>query len=664
MSAQAQPADGCGTVMGVDIERGSSLSRAPRYAAAVYVGGEFVHHRHLTRHRLMRLIHRYRPSILACDSVHELASDRGELLALLNEMPAGMRVVQLTAPHSPSLPALASSHGLSIDRTDPVQEARACAMLAMLGVGYVVEAFEDKTVVVVSRARSLGRGGWSQNRYRRKVHGAVRAKAREIEAVLRQLAKSRGIEFEMKLTKGFGGYSRAEFVVGARREEVPISPQRHSDVQVKVRAVGRDRLTLTPLSSSGTPHIIVGIDPGTTMGLAALDLRGRLVGSTSERGFSPSDAIGWIRSMGIPVLIASDVLPVPHTVQKIANAFSVQCTGEQLTVEDKRRLSCEHEPHNDHERDAIAAASAAFRRVKNKLMQAEKKAPPLANLDYIKALVLKGESIDSAILKASERDGAGVGTREPQRKPPPTLEELSRLVERLKRRIESQRVRIERLVKYNEELKSELERQRRRSERLRRRLFEARQRAYVRARASVEYQRLLERHESLRRTLRERDAEIESLRERLDSLRRAREMEMRGDLVPLKPIRAFTREAIAESTPLIRKGDVLYLEDASGGGAGTAELLVGLSPRAVLFEGEMAHTAREVLLSSGVPLIRGEGLVLRFDEVYAVRADALEAAIEEWRSEHKLYVRRMHEHMLERIVEEYRSQRLREGRRG
>jgi len=663
MSGHVHSGGGCGTIMGVDIERGATFSRAPRYAVAVYVGGEYVHHRHLSRHKLMRLIRHYRPSVLACDNMHELVSDRRELLAFLNEMPAGMRLVQVTGPRSPSLPALASSHGIPIDRTDPLQEARACAALAMLGVGYVVEAFEDRTVVVVSRARSLGRGGWSQNRYRRKVHGSVRAKAREIEAILRKLAESKGVELEVKLSRGFGGYSRAEFVVGARREEVPISSQRYSDVQVKVSAVGKDRLTLTPLSSAGVPYLIVGVDPGTTMGLAALDLRGRLVGSTSERGFSPSGAIEWIRNMGTPVLIASDVLPIPHTVEKIANAFSVQCTGEQLSVEDKRRLSCEHSPSNDHERDAIAAASAAFRRVKNKLLQAEKKAPPFSNLDYIKALVLKGEPIDSAILKASERHSTGARAREAQRDIPPTPEELSGLVERLKRRIESQKLRIERLVKYNEELKNELERQRRRSERLRKRLSEIKQRAYVEARATVEYQRLQERYESLKRTLREKDAEIGMLKERLDSLRRVREMEMRGDLIPLKRIRAFTREAIAESTPFIREGDVLYMEDASGGGAGTAELLVGLSPRAVLFEGEMAHTAKEVLLSRGVPHIRGEGLVLKFDEVYAVRPDALDAAIEKWHSERELYVRRMHEHMLERIVGEYRSQRIREGRR-
>ncbi|MHC1588276.1 MAG: DUF460 domain-containing protein, partial [Methermicoccaceae archaeon] len=494
------------TVMGVDIERGASFSRAVRYAAAVYVDGGFVHHRHLSRRRLIKLIREYQPKILACDNVYELSSGKKELLAFLGEMPSGTRLVQITGgPHAPSLPSLARAHGFSIDRTDPAAEANACARLAMLGVGYAVEAFEDRTVVSVSRARSLGRGGWSQNRYRRKVHGSVRAKAREIEQVLRQLAQSTGAELETSFRKGFGGYSRAEFVIPLKREEVPVSSQRHADVQVRVRAVARDRLVLTPLTR-GTHHLIVGIDPGTTMGLAAIDLRGRLVGVVSERGLSQSGAIEWIRRAGTPTLIASDVLPVPHTVEKIANAFSVECTGEQLSVEDKRRLSLGYNPSNDHERDAIAAAMAAFRRAKNKLAQVEKKAPTYSNLDYIKALVLKGESMDSAILTASRDERRTSTTSREKEQPLTSREELEHTIEKLRMRLSTQKRRVERLMRYNEELKLELSRQSQHSDRLRRKLHEARQRAYIEARKSVEYQRLAEKHARLKRTLTQKDA--------------------------------------------------------------------------------------------------------------------------------------------------------------
>jgi len=650
--------------MGVDIERGASFSKSSRYAAAVYISGSFVQHRHLSRCKLVRLIRQYQPELLACDNIHELAPNRRELLAFLNGIAPELKLVQVVGgPRSPSLPALARAHGFSIDRTDPAQEAQACASLAMLGVGYLVEAFEDETVVRISRARSLGRGGWSQNRYRRKVHGSVRAKAREVETTLKELAHRSGVELEVKLTRGFGGYSRAEFVIPLRREKVPVHSQRYADVQVKVEAVGRDKLVLTALRSHGTSHLIVGIDPGTTVGLAALDLEGRFVGVLSERGLSPSNAIEWIRGQGSPVLIASDVLPVPHTVEKIANAFSVQCVGEQLSVEDKRRLSAEFNPSNDHERDATAAAVAAFRRVRNKLAQVEKKAPIYSNIDHIKALVVKGESMDSAILKSSR---ARKSTQKPPRQsqqPPRSQEEFESEIRKLRKRLAAQKTRSERLMRYNEELKQELSHQSQHTDRLRRRLQEVKQKAYIKARETVEYQRLSQRCTRLKRTIGQKDTEIAHLKERIASLMDVKELEMREDLIPVKPIERFTKEAITDIAHPIERGDVLYIRDASGGGKGTAELLASLHPRAVLFDEEMSHSAREVLLSRQIPLLRAEGLVRSFDEVLAVSPEVLDAKIDAWQSELAAYTRQVHERMLDEIVGEYRSERLKESRK-
>ena len=52
---------------------------------------------------------------------------------------------------------------------------------------------------------------------------------------------------------------------------------------------------------------------------------------------------------------------------------------------------------NDHERDALAAAMAAFKKYKNKFIQVEKKAPSEIDPDEIKVLVVKGYSIENAI---------------------------------------------------------------------------------------------------------------------------------------------------------------------------------------------------------------------------------------------------------------------------
>ena len=81
---------------------------------------------------------------------------------------------------------IAKWHGMIFDRLNPLEEAEACARLAAKGIGQALSAFEDRTYVKVSRRRSPGRGGWSQNRYYRKIHGAVKGLSREVEKQLRE----------------------------------------------------------------------------------------------------------------------------------------------------------------------------------------------------------------------------------------------------------------------------------------------------------------------------------------------------------------------------------------------------------------------------------------------------------------------------------------------
>ena len=69
-------------------------------------------------------------------------------------------------------------------------------------------------------------------------------------------------------------------------------------------------------------HIIVGIDPGTTVGLAIIDLSGKPIEVFSAKNYSISDAIAWIESHGTPLIVASDVTPTPAMVKKISSMFA------------------------------------------------------------------------------------------------------------------------------------------------------------------------------------------------------------------------------------------------------------------------------------------------------------------------------------------------------
>lgn len=88
---------------------------------------------------------------------------------------------------------------------------------------------------------------------------------------------------------------------------------------------------------------------------------------------------------GIPLVIASDMNPLPRSIGKIASSFSskVICPEGVLTRKDKRRIARDFlektnsKPpwKNQHEKDAVVAGYHAWKRVKGTVAKIEKKIP-------------------------------------------------------------------------------------------------------------------------------------------------------------------------------------------------------------------------------------------------------------------------------------------------
>ena len=400
MQSQAQ-----NIIFGVDIVKGSSRSReAPRYALVI-LNGEIERYPSISIFKLLRMIRQYRPDMLAVDSIQELAPNRKELIAFLKRLPPEVKLVQVTGnEHQEPLTKLGKEKGIAFNPIIPEEEAFACACLAALSVGYVVSVFEDRTIIKVSRARSPGRGGWSQNRYRRKIQGKVREKVREIEQKLRDT------DYEARLTEGFGGLVNGTFVVNRKRSELGIHNSREEDVQVSVTSVEKQKIEFIPLERKGREHIIVGVDPGTTIGIAALNLDGELVGLVSSRMMSVPDIVSYIREKGKPVVVATDVVPPPATVEKIKRSFKATLfvPNERIAVEEKVKLARPYGYGNDHERDALAAAVKAYNAYKNKFAQIDRKVPAHMTGD-VKAMAVGGKTIDAAIEMLKPRPGPPKG---------------------------------------------------------------------------------------------------------------------------------------------------------------------------------------------------------------------------------------------------------------
>jgi len=111
-----------------------------------------------------------------------------------------------------------------------------------------------------------------------------------------------------------------------------------------------------------TKPLIVGIDVGTTSGLAIYDLDRNLIYLESKRNVSISDVINQITAFGDPVIIATDKKIIPSSINKIAASFNCRIfhPDHDLSVKEKEDIA-KIPTKDDHERDALAAATFAYK---------------------------------------------------------------------------------------------------------------------------------------------------------------------------------------------------------------------------------------------------------------------------------------------------------------
>ena len=651
-------------ILGVDLARRSKCGRSYAVVVLNETRGTVERFPSISRFRLIRMIKRLKPEIVASDNIYELGNDKGRgdgsLAEFLRELPSRTKLVQVTGGvRRQPLNRLAKRLRITFNRFNPLDEANACALLARDGVGDEVLFFRDKTQIKVSRARSLGKGGWSQKRYGRRVHAAVKERTEEIKDILRES----GLKYELSVKKGFGGYVSAIFLVDAKRDDIHISSGRSGDVQVKVSPLERERIEFVQQRNPPRRrYIIVGIDPGTTTGVAILDLNGNLIELSSSRTRTPAELIETIAEAGRPLIVASDVKPVPSGVDKIKRAFNaiLHEPQESLAVDIKIALTKSFEYRNDHERDALAAALDAYNSHKAKFKQIEKKTPPGVDVDEVKARVLRGSKIDAAIssLLTDKRVDKPVSDRVEE-------EKVDEKVVELRSDLKSAYERIDLLKKYIEELELKIRDKETEIEDLRaeiRMILSHERRMALR---SKELKRRDSEIKRLKRVIWELKEENKMLLSRIEHLKSVRKQEMRGERLPLKVIDSFNRNAIMRSMEEygIRKGDILLFKDASGGGESTVRMLGEIGIKAVVYLGEMSHMAADAFIELGIPAFRADELSIKMsDEIAVVDAKLFEMKMEEWRKEYGLLMKKQRERWVEELVDQYRMERERENR--
>jgi len=650
-----------GPVFGVDIQSGDVRGDAPTYALVILrpedgdEGEAGVERDAVSRRKLRRLIENEEPTRLAVDNMYELAADKNALVGFLRSLPAGTELVQVTGANRPEpLSRVAQRHGVPYGKK-PMKEAEAAARLAYHNVGQRVSAFGDTTTVKVARGRSTGGGGgWSEDRFTRRIHGNVRKAAREVESDL----DDANLDYEKEVTEKYGGLSNAVFAVEARPEEIPVSNTRNGDVRIEIERERRDGIEFEPLVKR-RDHVVVGIDPGTTTAAAVVGLDGTVHDLFSSRTSDTAELTEWLIERGRPMLVAADVTPMPETVEKFRRSFDAAgwAPESDLPVDEKLHRTRDHEYDNDHERDALAAALFAVDDHEDQFERIAAKVPPKLDREAVIARVVSGEESVEAVVRELTDDGGDDEAEEEHEERELTEEE---------RRIRDLEAQVGRLKEHAEELEAELEEKENEIREYERELSDARKKERREARERREVNRLERRAERLERERDEAIAENEELHEKLARLKTLWKLDHSDfsdvagdrDLVAVKTIPQFTRDAIdrADEEYGLAASDVIYLRDASGAGTSTAERLADTEPRLVLKNGNLSEEADAVLFDHEIPVGPADPVTIQeVDELAVARESEVEAAIDDWEDRAEQRRREQTESMMDRVISEHRA---------
>lgn len=641
-------------VFGIDIQSGDVRGDAPSYAVVAF-DGERIDRDVVSFRKLRRLIDREEPAIVATDNMYELAADKDQLVQFLRALPAGTKLVQVTGDQRPEpLSRVASRHGVPYGKK-PMKEAEAAARLAAANVGQAVRVFSDTTTVKVARGRSTGKGGWSEDRYTRRIHGAVKTTAREVESELQEA----GLDFETERTEKYGGLSRAVFTVAARPAELPVSSMRSGDVRIEIERERRDGIEFQPLAKR-RDHVLVGIDPGTTTGVAIVGLGGTVLDVYSTRPGGTAEVTEWIIERGRPIVVAADVTPIPETVEKIRRSFDAApwTPDRDLPIDRKQHRTREIGYDNDHERDAMAAALFAFDDHEDQFDRISRKVPAQLNVGTVTARVVAGgESVETVVSDLTDDDESeDTESTDESTERSPEEKEIKQLNERT-----------DRLESHIETLEETIESKDERIEEYERELSDARRAERRKAREDEEITRLERKTEQHQQTIENQREKINSLDDKLERLKElwkvdhsnfADVSEEKQGLVPVKTVDQFTTRAIerADEQYGLIPDDVVLLRDASGAGKSTAERLAACEPRIVLRQGGLSDIADEVLFDYGIPVAPADEVTIQeIDELAVAREREVSAAVEGWNERARTRRRTKKSELVDKLISEHRA---------
>jgi len=151
--------------------------------------------------------------------------------------------------------------------------------------------------------------------------------------------------------------------------------------------------------------LIVGIDPGTNLGLVVIDDNGNIIDKLSGKNIQNEDIIKYISNLKYVVLIATDKKEIPKTILDIASKLNIGVYNpkEDISLEIKNKYykdeNLKNIFENNHEFDAYISAIEALKKLKEIFKKAKKVSE--SQEEYIKILryILKNRKVEAVSAK-------------------------------------------------------------------------------------------------------------------------------------------------------------------------------------------------------------------------------------------------------------------------
>jgi predicted RNase H-like nuclease (RuvC/YqgF family) len=218
-------------------------------------------------------------------------------------------------------------------------------------------------------------------------------------------------------------------------------------------------------------YLIVGVDPGITTGLCAIDLHGNIIKHYSSKRMGFEKIVSWINSTGTPIIIACDVEIPPQIIKKLSMQFKAKIfhPPKDLKVGEKQRITQGIDTEDDHQRDSCSAAILAYKKYSTLFKKVDyflSKIGKEEKSDEIKKKILFGEArnikealkekVDDINLQKKKR----VKHKEKEKEATILKREINNLkeeLEKVQKQLEKERQKNERLIEELANKKSDTE---------------------------------------------------------------------------------------------------------------------------------------------------------------------------------------------------------------